>query len=60
MTQHPATVGTPPARPVRPWVDAGAIRAELEDLRVMLNEAGRTGPLRDEVANLIIEAEGVA
>jgi len=48
MTQHPATVA-------KPWTDPTDWRDELDDIRRMLAEAGRSGPLRDEVAQLLVE-----
>jgi hypothetical protein len=45
MTRHPA----------QPWTDPADWRDELDDLRRMLAEAGRTGPLRDEIAQLLVE-----
>ena len=48
MTQHPATVA-------KPWTDPTDWRDELDDIRRMLAEAGRTGPLRDEMAQLLHE-----
>ena len=48
MTRHPATVA-------KPWTDPTDWRDELDDLRRMLAEAGRSGPLRDEVATLLVE-----
>jgi hypothetical protein len=50
MTRHPAR------EPAKPWTDPTDWRDELDDLRRTLAEAGRTGPLRDEVAALLHEA----
>ena len=50
MTRHPAR------GPAKPFTDPTVWRDELEDLRTMLAEAGRTGPLRDELAQLLHEA----
>ena len=49
MTRHPAR------GPAQPWTDPTDWRDELDDLRRMLAEAGRTGPLRDEIAQLLVE-----
>ena len=49
MTRHPAR------EPARPFTDPTDWRDELDDLRRMLAEAGRTGPLRDEIAQLLVE-----
>ena len=53
MTRHPAR------EPAQPWTYPTDWRDELDDLRTMLAEAGRTGPLRDEIATLLHEV-GVA
>jgi hypothetical protein len=50
MTRHPAR------EPAHPFTDPTDWRDELDDLRRMLAEAGRTGPLRDEIAALLHEA----
>ena len=46
MTRHPATVA-------HPFTDPTDWRDELDDIRRMLAEAGRSGPLRDEIAALL-------
>jgi hypothetical protein len=48
MTRHPATVA-------KPFTDPTDWRDELDDIRRMLAEDGRSGPLRDEVATLLHE-----
>jgi len=53
VTRHPAR------EPAHPFTDPTDWRDELDDIRRMLAEAGRTGPLRDEVAQLLVEV-GVA
>ena len=49
MTRHPAR------EVAHPFTDPTDWRDELDDLRRMLAEAGRTGPRRDEVAQLLHE-----
>ena len=49
MTRHPAR------EPAHPFTDPTDWRDELDDIRRMLAEAGRSGPLRDEVATLLVE-----
>jgi len=50
VTRHPAR------EVAHPFTDPTDWRDELDDLRRMLAEAGRSGPLRDEVAQLLVEA----
>ena len=40
-------------KPAHPWTDPTEWRDELNAITTMLREAGRTGPLRDEIADLI-------
>jgi len=49
MTRHPAR------EVAHPFTDPTDWRDELDDLRRMLAEAGRTRPLRDELAQLLVE-----
>ena len=50
MTRHPAR------EVAHPFTDPTDWRDELDDIRAMLAEAGRSGPLRDEIAQLLVEA----
>ena len=50
MTLHPAR------QTAHPFTDPTDWRDELDDIRRMLADAGRTRPLRDEVAQLLVEA----
>jgi hypothetical protein len=49
VTRHPAR------EPAHPFTDPTDWRDELDDLRRILAEDGRSGPLRDEVATLLVE-----
>lgn len=44
------------AKPKKSWTDPVEWRDELEDIKKMMREAGRTGPLRDEITQLLHEA----
>jgi hypothetical protein len=54
VTRHPAR------EPAHPFTDPTDWRDELDDLRRMLAEDGRSGPLRDEVATLLVEVDDYA
>lgn len=41
--------------PIKPWIDPAIWRDELDELRHILTEAGRTGPLRDEIVVLLAQ-----